>query len=165
MGMAETQMRNPTGALAVKFETGSSPRLLDVGRVLMHSSFPGVLPLQALKVFPAGAPHSRHISRKQSYMAQNSNNRVWKLSKCRQEFNLATGAVRPAAMSVHSYQGLLKLRATERKVLQQSLKVEVLLHPYRNQHRATGALTPKTPATSSSDTSLVSGPFNRLVTA
>lgn len=132
MEMAETQMRIQTGALAVKFETGSNPRLLDVGCVLMQSLFSCVLPLQVLKVFPTGAPHSHHISHKQSYTVQTINNRMWKLSKCRQDPNLATGALRPTAMSVNSYHGLLKLRATETKVLQQSLKVEVLLHLYKN---------------------------------
>lgn len=60
-------MRNQTGALSIKFETGSNPSLLEVRCVLMKSWFSGLLLLKAMKVFPAGALRSGHISYKQSH--------------------------------------------------------------------------------------------------
>jgi len=65
--MAEIQMRNQTGALSMKFETGSNPSLLEVRCVAMQSWFSGLLLLKATKVFPTGALHSGHISDKQSH--------------------------------------------------------------------------------------------------
>lgn len=67
----------------MKFEAGSNPRPLDAGHVWMKSLFSGVLLPKAMKVFLTSALHSGHISHKQSYTVQHSNNKLGKISKCR----------------------------------------------------------------------------------
>lgn len=134
--MAETQMRNQTGALPMKFKAGSNPRPLDMGHVRMKSLFSGVLLPKATKVFLASALQSGHISHKQSYTVQHSSNN-W-------ERYPNAGRVQPIYSDVKTFcniseQTTLTSKAeTYRQENMNSLVVEALPKLHKNQHSSYG---------------------------